>query len=438
MQKQFVKPVAARGGTTRCSASDRVLSVCYPSLVLCYPERLSAARLREALELVLGDFEVFAGRMRQSGAGLIVDRAVGGALFEVADSAQTSTALCTAVRTQHSKLVCPRISPLSLLFGKPPLLAVRLTNTPDGCVLGVTWNHAIGDNRSAVALIQAWGNAYRGVAYEKPIDPADRDAYLAERLPAPLGAEPSPWRVLSWPRFLRHSYMNVRAGYPPQRIALELASADIAAIHAAASAERSITPKDALAAHLFLLIRRLAGPLVSSRFATAVDYRKRLGLPLNLLGNMIDMAAITASPHDDTGSVASALRAAIQGFGTGRLMQHDLVELMAAHPGRLERLRYWRSDMPPAQAHLHLSNVSDTGYQRLIFGSTSPSMFHVRAMDLLLPGQIVVLDNAAGGVTVETVLTRALTDRLLQADYRTPLQPAAGRTRSATVASALH
>ena len=38
------------GGETGRQTSDRVLAVCYPTLVLCYPERLSATRLRESLQ----------------------------------------------------------------------------------------------------------------------------------------------------------------------------------------------------------------------------------------------------------------------------------------------------------------------------------------------------------------------------------------------------
>lgn len=427
MRQQYLKPSAVGVATTRCSALDAMLVMAYPMFTICYPERIDPERLRESLLRVLGDFGAYSGRLRRSGTDLFIDHGRGGALFELAESSQTSAELCSALRTRHSRLSCPNIAPLRAARGKEPLLAVRLTHTPDGCALGVTWSHAVGDFYSMMLLVRAWSAAYRGQSYEKPLEVGERDLFLDEHLPRWQG-EPG-WQLLSWFELARNFYRLARVGFPRRRVTLELSGADVAAIHASALRGGQVTINDAITAHLAALLYRAGGGSVSPNFATAIEYRKRLGLPARLLGNLSDLVTVTGDPGDDASTLARALRRSVNAFGKGPFMQRELLQLVAAHPRFSERMRYWRTSTDPHRVNLNFTNIAGSQDAQPSFEAAPPSTWHWRATDLMAPGLACVFDAPGGGQLVDAVLPVRVARALSEIPYRAPLPVPTNGTR---------
>ena len=421
MKRQLVKPLEQTGRTTRLSAADGLMSLMTPTLALCYRERLDASRLRLALARVLTDYSSFSGRVQRKGGDLFLEHGLGGAGFEVSESSDLSAVLGAAARASHSSLVCPHMSALGMLGGRESLFAARVTHTPDGSVLGVTWNHALGDYHSAMLLLRAWALAYRDRPHDKPLEVSDRCAYLKEMLPeAPSGS--LAWRVLSWPEFFRFIHAQFWVARPVQRVALEFSRDEISAIHAAAGCEKSVTAYDALCAHIFLTLRRLLDTQVSPHFAIAINYRKRLGLPANLLGNLSDVVNTKASASDTTATIASALRRRVETFATGPIGQRDLAALKAAYPSALQQMRCSTQLSDPYRTNLILSNVGDVGHYELPFGLSAPVFVHARGTNMMAPGFGTIVKSMEGErVTVDMMLPRTLARRVAGERGRSPL-----------------
>lgn len=423
MQRQQVKPLEPIDRKTRCSVVDRLIVVAFPTMAFGYSERLDPDRLRQALARVLVDFGSFAGRLVRNADDWYIDHGSSVA-FETAEHAGPIAALAAALRTKHSGVVCPRLSVRATLRGREPLFAARLTQARDGCVLGITWNHALGDTQSVMLLLRAWSLAYREQPYTKPAEITDRAAYLDEKVPVPLRHDMRA-RVLSWPQFLRALSYQLWAIRHAKRVAIDFSWDQISAIHAAATRDKPVSPSDALCAQLFCTLDEL-GAGMSPDITVAVDFRKGFGVPPNALGNFSDLVFTTVDLGDGPAEVASALRSNVDAFGAGALagtMSHrHLQQLRASHPGALDMLRFWFFG-EPGRGNLRLSNISRLPYNKLVFVTTEPAFVHARATDVPLVGTGIIFPSpGATGLTLDIVLPAKVVERL--ADDSSWAQPA--------------
>jgi NRPS condensation-like uncharacterized protein len=169
-------------GSTICSYPDWAMRDMAVSMGFCYPERLDSERLRETLAQVLSDFPDYAGRFRASRETLVIDHSHRGVVFEVAKSPKSfATLMEDASRQSSGSVLCPVMSARRAIQGKAPLFAARITETSDGCVLGVTWHHSVGDLASPLEVLNAWARAYGNTEYEVPEPVADRGHRLRGR-----------------------------------------------------------------------------------------------------------------------------------------------------------------------------------------------------------------------------------------------------------------
>jgi hypothetical protein len=393
-----LQPVARR---TRCTYLDSCLKHGWPTIVLGYPERLDPSRLRHALARVLSDFSSFAGRLRYSRGDWYIEHGVG-ALFESAESNERNETIEAALRTGDTKLVCPRLPVTGTLRGKGPLFAARLTQTRNGSVLGVTWNHALCDNHSVMLLLRAWVLACHEQPYKKPLEVADRETYLNEHVIRQDGSG-TKWRVVSWSEFRHFLLQQVRLMRNAKRVAIDFSWSQIAAIHAAATGDRSVSPNDSLCAYIFWTLNALSKN-VSSHYAVAYDYRKTFGLPSGLLGNLSDFVTVTAKPGAGPGAIAESLRAGIDAFDAGSLTQRKLQTLKSAHPSILDEMRFWGPG-EPGRINLRLTNVSRAGHYKLVFASARPTFVHTRATDIPVVGVgTIFASSREAGLTMDIVL----------------------------------
>ena len=370
MKRQLITPLALHKRTTRCTMMDNLVRLFTPNLVLSYDERLDPERLKRALVRVLADYSEYAGRLSRVDGDLSIEHGTGGAIFEITESTLPNAAFQSRTNANSWKLACPTLSVVGILRGKTPLFAARVTQTPNGSVLGVTWHHTVGDVYSTMLLVRAWALAYRDQPYEKPTEVSDRSAYLSERLPRSSG-ELTRWRLLSWREVF--GVLGYWLTHPGRRVKLEFSWSEIDAFRAAATRDNPVTAHDALCAHLVLMLRRLDSA-TRSHLTVAVNYRKRAGLPAILLGNMTDMVSLTVNAGDDAASIASGLRLCINEFATGPLSHHEMLKLRAAHPGALQRLRYWNDYVPGSTVAI----TSVLGLQDVVFQATAAACAEAR------------------------------------------------------------
>jgi hypothetical protein len=386
-----------------------------PKLVLGYSEFLDPLRMRASLSRVLGDFPSFGGRFATKNQELYIKRGFG-ALLEVAESAETSASLHELVRNGHSRLLCPQLSMIGCTSGRSPLFAARITQTATGSILGITWNHALCDIPSIVLMLHAWSQAYRGEPYKKPLDVADRGAYLEEHVPV-SHTKSERWRVLTWPDFLRS--LKARAPRDVRRVFVDFSWSQVSAIHAAGSRLRPVSPGDALTAHILWRLCRLSSD-VSPFLWMAMNYRKKFGLPANLVGNYADFVAVRPAASDGPAEIAAQLRSAIESFDASMLTSRELLKFKSSRSLLRDMMRV-SPLAEPGRLTVGLSNVSRSGQDRIAFETARPEFTYVRMGDLPIPGvcALAASPNSAG-ITLDIVLPSKLAEQVSRDFFSAP------------------
>lgn len=415
--RQWVKPRQAERGVTRCSAVDEVVSVAIPTAAFGYADRLDPQRMQRALEAVLLDYGVFAGRYARRGSDLWIEHGAG-LWFETTERPETVAELASELRVKHSAILCPRLSAQAAIRGKGALAAVRLTQARDGSVLGVTWTHGLGDLASLLLLIRAWSLAYRGEPHPKPAEISDRAAYLDTQLPQAARSD-NRARVLSWPEFARELVHQARMGRSARRVAIDFSWNQIEALHGAARRKRSVTASDALCAHILATLRR-CGLELSSEITVAVDFRNTFGIPPTALGNFSQLLFTPVAPNAELSDTAAAIRASIEAFRSGEsagtMCHRSVAKLRAAHPHVRDLMRFWFFGQP-GRSNLRLSNTARALYDDLTFGSAPPSFVHARATDFPLVGTGALFPSARGaGLTLDIVLPAKVAEQFGRAN----------------------
>jgi hypothetical protein len=420
IERQIVKPEAPNEGITRCAFVDELANLrMIPNLIFCYRERFDPARLRKSLAQVLNDFSVYAGRLYRSDGVWAIERGKLGVAFEVAKSAVTCVELCEIEKTERkvdSSLFCPRISVRNAMRGKEALVAARITETQDGSVLGMTFHHMAGDPVSMMALMRAWAQAYNNKPYIIPLEVDDRDEYISEHIPRQSG-DVEPLSLSSWGNYL--SLCQHVLTHPARRVIFEYTWSDVSSIRAAAERERPVTDIDALAAHVFLTIRRLHDQNADATLGLSVNTRKRIGLPMNMLGNPIDIVRVKTSPSDGIANVASGLRTRIESFTSKEFRHQAVMAFKAGAPSAGQRLRFGPAffHLDPYKGNLLVASLIKMGFYELVFEKNAP---------VLIKGNPFGSERAFGwyanlvespenaGITVEVWLPSKLARRLEQ------------------------
>jgi shikimate O-hydroxycinnamoyltransferase len=370
MHTLTLSPDRQTPGATICSHSDWLLRFNTVSIAFSYRERLDFERLGGALRCVLGDFPAYAGRLVtregklhiEHGAGIRLERAASDEGFE---------ALAAAAQTGRAHLLCPSMSVRRALGGNEALLAVRLTETRDGCVLGVTWHHSVGDLQSTMSLLRACARAYGNAPHDVPPLVLDRVEYLDRRVPDPANA------VSSLRLFSAGELWSV-AGFIAQRkrrVDFEFSWDELAEIHQRLVRDEFLSPHDALCAHAFSALRGLKSERPPERVVLVVNYRKRVGLAPNLLGNMLGAVVVTADARCDAVTIASELRAALNAYGSQHVDYHPTRRFLARHPGRLDRIRSMPSFFDAGGGTCIVTNWTNFGVYELAFDGVAPALF---------------------------------------------------------------
>jgi hypothetical protein len=323
---------------------------------------------------VLSDYGEYAGRLGWRDGQWWIEHARG-VTFEVATRSQSCAALRLAAET-HAELVCPRLSFLGIMRGKLPLVAARLTLTDDGSVLGVSWHHLLGDLHSLLLLLRAWALAYDGAAHAPPLTVLDRAAYMDAHLPSNPG-DRELVRVIGARELLQIAWLT-KVGV--RRVDLAYSNAELAVIHAAASRRGAITTHDALCAHVFVQVRRLADA-DGSQLALSVNLRKRLGLPSNLAGNFTDFAWAGRGAHTDTAELACELRESIVTLAQAPLTYHQVKRVLATDGIRAAAHRCIPNSFDPVRRTLFLTSWCNFGVYELRFGGVAPTQVQCAPYD---------------------------------------------------------
>ena len=370
MKKHLIRPLHPTTGSTECGALEVETRFGYPGMLFLYEDKPDRLRLMAALARVLDDFPQYAGKLVASGVRLQIQHGGGAVAFEHARSDEALDALSAALNAGHARSLEPAVSKLRIAATREAPLAIKFTELRDGCALAVVWNHAVGDMHSTMLLMRAWADAYAGRVWEKPIVLTDRDAYLRSVMPDP-GMVRSAARRASLPLAIALRLAYLRRAV---RVSVEYSWAQLAAIHQALNIGRPITLNDAVSAHVYTVLRRLAGATEPTNLCLVVNFRKRVGLSSRLIGNMTSLLSQPVDELDTPAQIAASVRDGLEQYASKHANYQATMRVFDAHLSVSQRGSLISRQFSPF-GDIMITNWNGFGVYDLAFERAQPVLF---------------------------------------------------------------
>lgn len=369
----------------------------YPlEFVLAYGRRMDADRLAASLRRTLALFPPAGGRLVRLGEAYGLEPSVEGCAFEVVTSSTTFSAgvdrlaFVDAVETVEGQ----------------PLARVRLTHTPAGSVLGVSFSHAIVDGFSFFYFLSAWSGVFHG----RDVPPPVLDRGLLAPGAAESGAALDPGSVREAcglflgerrPEIPRDRLRWTSRLFPKGELSRLLGEAQ-------AACPVRLSHNDVVAAWLWReLVDGWAPAVEETAFLSCpVDVRRRRpGFPATYFGcavafanATIDRDRLATAPLAD---LARRVRDAVAGVGEAQALRSlRTIDLLRRQEGLagLERLH-----VVHPRAGLLVTNLSRLPVRDVVFDAGPPVAF-----DILAPAErCAVVLPAEDGLDVRICLPLA-------------------------------
>ena len=374
---QLVRANQETSQVVTCSTTDRLVERFPISVVFFYREELSEKLLIEALREVLVDFPLFSGRLKIVDSDLLIDCNNQGVQFSL--GLEDCTLIQTIRNIAHAKLqaLVDSFVAEDALAGHSPLLTIRLTKfSYGGTALGICWHHSIGDMHTFMQFMNAWSAITNEKRYTPPLIVEDRDAYLLQRVAKNknVGAKV---RYLKAAELLRLTLYMVTTGRRKTSTKIYFSDSEIENMKKVflEKTGQTLSKNDVLCAHVFNVITNLDNYNKDRRLVIILNYRNRIGLPQNLLGNLVDTINLPfplgASPFE----VASAIREGVNSFESKHLSAMSNYQYIQDRGGMKKGGRFLGRSIDPIKRTITMTNWSKFGVYEVNFLDAKPLFF---------------------------------------------------------------
>jgi transferase family protein len=427
-----VRPATPAGppAVVRCGLTDTLLAGLAVSVVHFFEEALDEECLAAGLAVALERVPAFGGRLRTAGGVLEIVCDGSGVPMNSYDVDETLPEAMGRVTLAGSRLV-DHVEAAKARDGGAPLMTVRVSRTSDGgTALGVSWHHAVGDVQSFALLLRAWSAAVEGRPLPDVELVPDRDAYLDRVLPAEDCGRPG-FR-LPGPEEAALLAREVALAARANRTVQIYFGADETARMRSAYSEatgRRLSTGDVLCAQVVCAVRELDGDEEDRGLTVPVNVRRPLGLPPEVLGNLLGEVHLETRAGAGPARTAAQLRDAVEDF-TGSHLNLRASRAFLAEVGRSRLADCVPLGFDPAARRYTVSNWRGFGLYAPAFGSR-PAVFFSPAAHLQLPWVAWMVEGCENtGTLFTTALPARLAARLrtpraapLLHPFRTPTDP---------------
>ena len=310
----------APGTAIVCGVSDTMMANASVTVVFFFERALDEDRLADGLARALARVPTFAGRIRSSGETLEIVCDDQGVPMTTAEAGQTMAEAIGRVTLPGSGLGDHVDAPAGRAGGQP-LFRVRVSRLSDGgTALGCSYHHVLGDMRTFISLMRAWSAAVEGTQLPDVQLVSDMDAYLDSMLPPEDQGRPG-IRLLEPDEAARLESEIGSAIMSSRTVQIYFGDAEVSRMRdeLSASAGQRLSTNDVLCAHVVTTIRRLDEDLETRSFVTAVDIRRRIGIPLAVVGNLTNEVYISCAAGTPPEQFAAQIRAAVGEFEQSHL-----------------------------------------------------------------------------------------------------------------------
>lgn len=299
-----------------CSITDRLVKNLPVSVVFFYRKSIARNTLIDSLKEVLSDFPIFAGTLKNINNNLCIDCNNQGILFSITKEDATVNQILEELPRIEKKRLVNIINAKKVVSSQSPIMTIKLTYfVCGGMALGISWHHSIGDMHTFMQLMIAWSNSVNNQGYVLPLIVRERDEYLQANLEKSNNTTPSV-------RYLNAKELLKLVFYMLWRARNKLGLRFYFSENELSNMKQDFTEKtgqilsknDVLCAHLFRIISELDGYNKKRYLSVVINYRNRIKLPQNILGNFVSTTNILTSQLVDPFQLAQELRASVDNF----------------------------------------------------------------------------------------------------------------------------
>jgi hypothetical protein len=389
-----VRAHSAQTPTIRCTLSDMLVRDMPTPVIFFYDWRLDPDAIAHGLGQVLGDFSIFNARVIKRGADMFLDCNDNGVTFSVCKRDSDLRDAMAELNTPACVALVDMIDSKRALAHAEPVLTVRISHFADGgSSLGICWHHSVGDMQTFMQLMQAWSNAVAKLPYAKPLVVEDRVAYFNDIVPGGNRAG-SGLRYLSAREIAGLAFYMLTKARDRALVSFCFGTEELAALRESLQrqSDERLSTNDALCAHMFALIAGYDSQARARNFGVVVNFRKRIGLPAHLLGNLLTAVNTWSEPNKPASRVASDLRRGLDRCADEHLDYCANNAFAAAHGGCANVSRFLMKAVDPKHGSLLVSNWKNFGVFGITFGGAPPRFFSPAA-EVPFPWLSSVLDG---------------------------------------------
>ena len=395
MPRLLIRPPDLEPIDIRCNVADAIVANLAIHMVFFFERHLAVEPLARALSQALGAFPLFAGRMAPNLGRMRIRCEAQGVPLTSADSGRSLADAIRSVASDHGGWLVHPVNASAARWGWGPLCTVRVTHLADGATaIGFSWHHVLGDMQTAMLFMNAWAAAAAGEPVAEPLIVEDRAAYLDRRL-GPDGAPGPGVRCLGPGETARSAVYLAKDARRQRTLTICFNDDEIARMRLAYGHLTSVSPNDAVCAHVAEAVMR-ADPGVDRRtLAIPVNTRQRCGLDPMLLGNVITTLNLPIRRGEPAGAIAGRIRDAVDHFADRhsdmRANQQFFDGLGPLHAGRCVSVAF-----NPDRWTMLISNWSGFGVYRVRFEGAKPCYFTPVAK-VPVAGLGALVDGVGGG-----------------------------------------
>jgi len=376
LAERVVRPAPSDQTVVRCGLIDISLADLPTSVVFFYVHELDFDALSDGLSIALSTLPVFAGRLRTDAESLQLVCGASGVPFVHAQMPETMPEALARMTLSESGFV-DHVKASAARTADLPLFTARLSRLADGgSALGISWHHAVGDLQSAVLLMRAWAAACANLPLPQPILHQDRDGELLPMLP-PTDSGRTSFRLPESAEEAALIQQTILSAPRANRtVQIYFSDAELGRMQAdlTSQAGRRLSINDAVCGHLTDTLWNLAENDQPRRLVVPVNVRRHLGLPAELVGNVLGEVLLTTPPGASAATIATTLRESIEDFGRSHLSlrsNHDYLRKI----GRSGLEQCVPIGFDPTRRTVVLSNWSRFGLYQISFGGQCPIAF---------------------------------------------------------------
>ena len=360
-----------------CSTTDILLKNLPVPVVFFYRQAIDRDTLIDSLKQLLSDFPIFAGRLKSINDNLIIDCNNRGVEVCVTKENLPLEQLLQELPTIKRSRLVNTIDPKKAIADGSPITTIKIAYFADGgMTIGVCWHHSIGDMQTFICMMRAWSKIVNGREYDLPLIVLERDKHLESYLEKNNNVNPN-IRYLKIKELLNLLLYKL---FPARnKVNLKFYFSDSELINMkdriSSQADRKLSKNSALCSHVAYFVSNLDAYDKKRKLAIAVNYRTRIALQPNILGNFVSSINVPIERGFKPFQIAENIKESIDSFAELHLDYFSTKEYIEQNGGMKNNARFISTTIDPLKRTLLITNWSNFGVYDIVFGDSKPFYF---------------------------------------------------------------